>query len=500
MQQYDDIVVGSGVSGLTAALLLARHGHKVLILDKAPRLGGSLARFSKQGVPFDTGFHFTGGLTPDGLLDQMLRVLGIRDAIDPVFLDHDRANRYVFPNDDRAFDFPCGIDRLVARLQDTFPGDGNGIRRFFEMVVSVCDRTASMHLRTITAAADALDEDYVSLQDVLDDLMEDPYLKALLSAFCMCYGVKPAEVSFANHSRMSLGLYESVARFKHGGEALVQAFQDAFDGLDVETRCRTTIVECADIRNSLAGRFILSTGEAIAAERCILAIHPRSILELLPEASLTKAFVDRVTAFEPSAGFFSIFATLDNDLREPDFGTSLVSLFPSTDVNAMLDPHSREDSALVLIRSPEQVDDKTHKALVAFEPAFPEHVAGWSDTQTGRRPPDYQAYKKGKTERIRERVLAFCPQYAGYLNVLDAASMLTFRDYLHSPDGSAYGIKQKVGQFNLFGKLPVRNLYATGQSSVLPGLVGAMMSSFILGRALLGKEAFERFVSNGLDA
>ena len=69
--------------------------------------------------------------------------------------------------------------------------------------------------------------------------------------------------------------------------------------------------------------------------------------------------------------------------------------------------------------------------------------------------------------------------------MMDAASPLTFRDYLNSPDGSAYGVKQKIGQFNLFGRLPLRNTYAAGQSALLPGLVGAMMSSFILARKLL---------------
>jgi phytoene dehydrogenase-like protein len=72
--------------------------------------------------------------------------------------------------------------------------------------------------------------------------------------------------------------------------------------------------------------------------------------------------------------------------------------------------------------------------------------------------------------------------------------MLTFRDYLCSPDGSAYGIKQKMGQFNLIGKLPLHNLFAAGQSSLLPGIIGAMMSSLIVGRAVIGKELYGKFL------
>jgi phytoene dehydrogenase-like protein len=81
---------------------------------------------------------------------------------------------------------------------------------------------------------------------------------------------------------------------------------------------------------------------------------------------------------------------------------------------------------------------------------------------------------------------------------LDAASVLTFRDYLSSPEGNAYGIKQKVGQFNLFGKLPLSNIYAAGQSSILPGLVGAMLSSFIIARILVGKEEYTKFIEKRL--
>jgi phytoene dehydrogenase-like protein len=81
---------------------------------------------------------------------------------------------------------------------------------------------------------------------------------------------------------------------------------------------------------------------------------------------------------------------------------------------------------------------------------------------------------------------------------LDAASVLTFRDYLFSPEGSAYGIKQKMGQFNLFGKLPLVNLYVAGQSAVLPGIVGAMLSSFIVARSLIDKEKYNHFIEERL--
>jgi all-trans-retinol 13,14-reductase len=201
-----------------------------------------------------------------------------------------------------------------------------------------------------------------------------------------------------------------------------------------------------------------------------------------------------VQGFENSAGFFSVSGVCDPAAAEPDFGASILSLFPSLDVNAMLAPRGGEESALVIIKSLERVNGGVRHVVSAFEPSLPADVARWAGTRTGHRPADYAAYKAARAERMRRRIVRQSPAYEGRLRLLDTASVLTFRDYLNSPDGCAYGIKQKIGQFNLFGKLPVRNFYAAGQSAVLPGLVGAMMSAFIVNRAMLGREAFGRLM------
>ena len=55
-----------------------------------------------------------------------------------------------------------------------------------------------------------------------------------------------------------------------------------------------------------------------------------------------------------------------------------------------------------------------------------------------------------------------------------------------------------MGQFNLIGKLPLHNLFAAGQSALLPGVIGAMMSSLIVGRAVMGKEQYGKLLNQAL--
>ncbi len=498
MERYDDIVVGSGISGMTMALILGMNGRKVLLLEKTPRIGGAVARFYKKGIPFDTGFHFTGGLQKGGILYDILSVLEIRDLIRPVFLSPHNAYSFFFESDGSQYEIPYGIENLKDRFKSYFPGEASAIDGYFEKVRHVCDKTPSMNLRRLMAQQEFIDEDFVSLDEVLNGLTQHPALKALLSGFAMCYGVRPGEISFANHSRICHGLYQSVARVRNGGAAFIKAFETKFRDYDIDVRRNTHIADFADICNKKVGRFILNTGREVSGENCIFTIHPGEILKILPKKYLSSAFVDRVSSFESSAGFFSVFTVLNSDDEDTGFDSSIFSIFPHYDINRMLRPSYSGAPALVLMKSVEHTIGKTCKTINAFETSFSEHVEAWKDSRSGERPPAYRDYKKRRIESIMERIFRVFPDYITSLEVIDSASVLTFRDYLNSFDGSAYGIKQKIGQINLMGRLPLRNLYAAGQSSLLPGIIGTMMSSFIVGRSILDEDVYNKFLLKNL--
>lgn len=496
MKQYDDIVVGSGISGMTMSLLLAMNGHKVLLIEKAPHIGGSISRFTKQGIAFDTGFHFTGGLHEGGILADILSLLGIREFIEPVYVSDSFKNRFIFESANKRFEHPNGIENVKKQFKGYFPTEASAIDRYFEKIQSVCQRTPALNIQNNTITPPNLDEDYVSLDAVLKDLTSNVLLRGLLSGYVMCYGVRPDEISFANHSRMILSFYESLACVKNGGDAFIKAFQEKFKEYDVEVRCKTFIQELADIKDSKAGRFVLNTGEEVVADSCVFTIHPQEILRIMPEKHFSKAFAGRIASFEASVGIFTAFGTLKPGAQDPYPDAGISSIFPIDDVNYLLDPSYKGDPALVIIKMPEQQDGK--KGICILEPSFPDEVAQWSGSKRGSRPQEYYAYKQQRVSAIKEHLFRVFPAYQESLEILDTASMLTFKDYLNSPDGSAYGIKQKMGQFNLIGKLPIHNCFAAGQSALLPGIIGAMMSSLIVGRQIVGKGKYGKLLHETL--
>ncbi len=498
MKKYDHIVVGSGISGLSMSLLLSMSGDKVLLIEKAPDIGGSMTRFSRRGVSFDTGFHFTGGFHQGGILDDILSLFGMRDMIEPVFLRDGVQNQFHFEASGRFFEHPCGIENLKKTFTGYFPAEAGAIDRYFRMVQSVCQRTPSLNIRENVIAPPNLEEDYVSLESVLRGLTSDGLLRGLLSGYAMCYGVRPVEVSFANHSRMVLSFYESMSFVKFGGDGFINAFREKLKQYDVDVRCRTYITELADISDSRVGRFVLNTGEEILADNCVLTMHPKEILKLLPEKQYSRAFANRIDRFEPSLGLFSAFALIKPGKTDPHPDTAIVSLFPDDDMNNLLDPAYQGEPALVIVKSPAPMETPAGKGISVVQPSFTDHVAAWQETRRGERPGEYLEYKQARVDGIRDHIFKRFPEYRDTLEFVDAGSMLTYKDYLCSPDGSAYGVKQKLGQYNLIGKLPLHNLFAAGQSALLPGVIGAMMSSLIVGRAILGKEIYGKILDERL--
>ena len=76
---WDTIVIGLGISGLTAGAALARCGQRVLVLEQHSVAGGLTQTFQRHDWTFATGVHYVSGVGPDpgpdGQVGRMLHWL-----------------------------------------------------------------------------------------------------------------------------------------------------------------------------------------------------------------------------------------------------------------------------------------------------------------------------------------------------------------------------------------------------------------------------------------
>lgn len=73
-REYDAIVVGGGMAGLTSAAYLCRNGVRTLLVEKGDKTGGLVNTFWHQGFAFDSGIR---AFENSGILFPMLKSLGI---------------------------------------------------------------------------------------------------------------------------------------------------------------------------------------------------------------------------------------------------------------------------------------------------------------------------------------------------------------------------------------------------------------------------------------
>jgi phytoene dehydrogenase-like protein len=73
--EYDAIVVGGGIAGLTATAYLSKTGLRTLLCEKEPSCGGLINSFERDGFVFDGGIR---AMENSGVLLPMLKHLGIK--------------------------------------------------------------------------------------------------------------------------------------------------------------------------------------------------------------------------------------------------------------------------------------------------------------------------------------------------------------------------------------------------------------------------------------
>ncbi|MBS1935455.1 MAG: NAD(P)-binding protein, partial [Bacteroidetes bacterium] len=95
MQQYDVIIMGSGIGGLVCGNILSLEGRHVCVLEKNKQIGGSLQTFSREKVIFDSGVHYIGGLGEGQNLYQIFKYLGLMEKLKLEKMDEDAFDKII---------------------------------------------------------------------------------------------------------------------------------------------------------------------------------------------------------------------------------------------------------------------------------------------------------------------------------------------------------------------------------------------------------------------
>ena len=109
---YDVVVIGSGMGGLTCGTILAAEGMRVCVVEKGTVLGGCLQSFRRGRWLVDTGIHYVGSLQEGQVMHQYLKYLGVLPKLDIRGLDPAGFDRIYLAG--REFRHAIGYDRFAS--------------------------------------------------------------------------------------------------------------------------------------------------------------------------------------------------------------------------------------------------------------------------------------------------------------------------------------------------------------------------------------------------
>lgn len=123
---YDLVIIGAGISGLTAAAIAGKFGLKCCILEKEPKAGGYLAGFSKNGFHFDTAIHWLNQCNKDEMAGRIFSLIG---SDSPKIKTMEKIHR--FKGETYDYLLTNNPDDLKENLISDFPHEEKGIKKFF---------------------------------------------------------------------------------------------------------------------------------------------------------------------------------------------------------------------------------------------------------------------------------------------------------------------------------------------------------------------------------
>jgi phytoene dehydrogenase-like protein len=500
---FDVIIIGSGISSLTAGTILSKFGKKrVLILEKHSKIGGFTHIFKRKGnssnYQWDVGLHYVGDMMQGSFLRKTFNYIS-EDSI----RWHEMPEIYdVFVYPGFIFKARKGLVNLREDLINTFPEEKSAIIKYFNDIKRAGGwltrygflQTLPLFIRKLFSfiklpgKGNALS----TLGEYLNNNIRDEKLRAVLASQWGDYGLPPSRVAFVTHA-MIVNHYINGGYYPAGGsKAIADSITPIIKNSGGVLKTKAAVQEII-IRNKKANGIRVNekteTGieqKEYFAEKIISTAGANITYNQLIPNGFADNNKDEIKNFPKGSGHINIFLGLKENPKTLGFAGENYWLFNSFDHEKIWNEKNdviNGNISMVYLSFPSIKDPKAegHTAeLILF--ADYSIFAKWADQKWKERDEEYQKIK----ELICNNAIDFVEgHFKGFKKIIDykeASTPLSTEHFMGNPGGTIYGIPAipKRYKVNWISPItPVKNLYLSGADSMSLGIAGAMMSGVI---------------------
>ena len=477
--QWDAIIIGAGLGGLSCAAGFARQGFRPLVLEQHSIPGGYATTFKRPGgFEFDVSLHSTTVSERSGIPNL---IPGFPEIKDIEFVPHRDLYRAIFPDYDIRVP-KKDVAGYLKILTGYFPEEKDGIQNLFQAMEGLAadlkkysGMAGQVEMSTFPRDFPYLFKSVASTWGQFQDAyIKDPKLKAIVSSPWGYFGLPPSKLASIYYALpvagyLAEGGYYPIGKSQKISNALADFIEERGGKVLLKARVEKILVKdriaygvkTAD-GTEYTGRVVISNANAYDT------FH-----KMIDEKDFLKDYLARMDSFSVSLSSFQVFLGLKKDLIR-DVGIVDTEIFyePSYDDEAGYEAALNADvenqgfgltlyDNLYAGYSPEGKNTINIMVLQGYEP--------WKKYEA-----DYFAGKKDAYRREKERLASvlikkvedtLLPGLTNAVEVKEIGTPLTNMRYTSNYRGAIYGWDQTLDNSmprRLPHKTPVKNLYLAG--------------------------------------
>ena len=496
MKQYDAIIIGGGLGGLSCGVMLSKEGLNVCVLEQHSVIGGCLQSFQRNGRTLDTGMHYVGSLSEGQIMHQYFKYLGIMDRLCLQKLDENGFDHFHFP-DGKSYSYAMGHERFAEVLSEQFPHEREAIKTFTSELKSFSNLISKEALKEGKISRGGIELLSVSAYGELEKHFKDERLKAVLAGNCGLYAGDRLTTSLYEYGMITNSNIEGAYAFSGGSQQVADLLTEEIKkhGGEVVLNAKVSKIH---LEGNTAEYLELATGERLYSKWIISSLHPAVTFSLLENNTVyKKAFFTRINSLPNTYGIFTTYL-----LMKPNTVKNLNQnhyVFHNPDVwSSEADYSKYEISSLMMSMQPKPNSEYTD-VVTLLAPMHFSFCEQWADSKIGSRGESYKEFKQRYAEASIELVSKHFPYIKENIEKVYTASPLTYRDYTATPEGSAYGIVKDCRN-PIVTLMPaqtrISNLLLTGQNLNIHGCLGTTISSAVTCSEILGTEYLSKKIGN----
>lgn len=500
---YDVIIIGSGISGLTAASLLAKRKLKVCVIEAQYKPGGSCGIFKRNDVVFEQGAAMIYGFNARGFSPHRFVFNALEESID--IIKHDEL--YAINFGEHRIVFHQDIDMFIEELAKVFPKEKENFKRFYKEL-------SNQYMKIIAENPAFISPDAMKKEKGLKSLLKHPieyirflgYMnkntKSVLKKYfkdenvfnlfdkltsTYCY-TNVEETPAILSSVMFVDNHFGGSYYPAGSTLnLVGKLEKVIEENNGQMIYNTEVEEII-VEDNKATKVSLDNGKVISANYIVNSGNVWNLYNKLLKNNASEEIKSWANSLEPAYPSVVLFALVKEEAIPK--GTLPIEMLIGD--KTKLD----ENEVTVYILS---IDDKTlckngYHTIMAIGPTFKEWPKGFKNNYNTDK---YREMKKIEKNRLLEILEKRFPGFKENLCHVEISTPTTLNRYVLKEGGSVAGPKQKLGQHmlkRLKAKSEINNLFNCGESTVMgTGTPAVTISGISVANLILRELGLEEF-------